>query len=64
LAKDGTIYVSTAAFSHGVKSLAQTILEESIHLRTNYSDMTREFQDELLRMIFSVAEHILQEPLG
>ena len=63
MAQNDTIYLSSSAFSHGVKSLAQTILEEHIHLKTNFADQTRQLQDEFLRTIFTVAEHILGEPL-
>lgn len=52
LAKEGKIFVAKAAFQKGTKEVASTLLEEFVHLRTGYSDMTRQLQtwlfDELL----------------
>lgn len=52
LAKEGRIFISKAAFQKGTKEVASTLLEEYIHLKTGFGDMTRQLQtwlfDELL----------------
>lgn len=53
LASEGKIFISKAAFQKGTKEVASTLLEEFIHLKTGYGDMTRQLQtwlfDELLQ---------------
>lgn len=52
LAKEDRIFIAKAAFQKGTKEVASTLLEEYVHLRTGFSDMTRQLQtwlfDELL----------------
>lgn len=52
LAKEDRIFIAKAAFQKGTKEVASTLLEEFVHLKTGYSDMTRQLQtwlfDELL----------------
>ncbi len=53
LAQEGKIFIAKAAFQKGTKEVASTLLEEFIHLKTGYGDMTRQLQtwlfDELLQ---------------
>lgn len=52
LAKEDRIFIAKAAFQKGTKEVASTLLEEFVHLKTGYADMTRQLQtwlfDELL----------------
>lgn len=52
LAKENRIFIAKAAFQKGTKEVASTLLEEFVHLKTGYSDRTRQLQtwlfDELL----------------
>lgn len=52
LAKEDRIFIAKAAFQKGTKEVASTLLEEYVHLKTGFSDTTRQLQtwlfDELL----------------
>lgn len=52
LAKEDRIFIAKAAFQKGTKEVASTLLEEYVHLKTGFSDMSRQLQtwlfDELL----------------
>jgi len=52
LAKEDRIFIAKAAFQKGTKEVTSTLLEEFVHLKTGYADMTRQLQtwlfDELL----------------
>jgi hypothetical protein len=63
LAKDGTIYLSKAALQQGTKQMASTLLEEFLHLKHGFADMTREMQTFLFDLVISMGEEINGEPL-
>ncbi|MDP9645853.1 hypothetical protein J2793_001286, partial [Paraburkholderia caledonica] len=47
----------------GTKQLASTLIEEYIHLRHGWKDMTRELQNFLFDKLVSVGEELVGEPL-
>jgi hypothetical protein len=64
LAQDGTIYISERVFDMGgTKQLASTLIEEYIHLRHGWKDLTRELQTFLFEKLVSVGEELVGEPL-
>ena len=63
LAKDNTIYISTACFLQGSKYLASTLYEEFVHLETGYKDCSRGLQTYLFDTIITQFETILGESL-
>lgn len=61
---DQKIVVSKACFKLGTKFLVSTLLEEYTHLKTGYSDMTREMQTHLFDTITTMVEHhVIKEPI-
>lgn len=56
LAKEGRIFIAKAAFQKGTKEVASTLLEEFVHLRTGYGDMTRQLQTWLFDEVLSQSE--------
>lgn len=64
LAQDGTIFVAERAFHlGGTKQLASTLIEEYVHLRHGWKDLTRELQSFLFEKLVSVGEELVGEPL-
>jgi hypothetical protein len=63
MAENETIFISKSAFAMGTKIVANTILEEYLHLKTRYSDCTRELQNHLFEIIISQGERLLKRPL-
>lgn len=64
LAKDETIYIAEIVLNMGgTKQLASTLIEEYIHLRHGWKDMTRELQNFLFDKLVSVGEELVGEPL-
>lgn len=64
LAADETIYIAERVFHlGGSKQLASTLIEEYIHLRHGWGDMTRELQSFLFDKLVSVGEELVGEPL-
>lgn len=61
--KRGIIYVGEQAFKQGTKYLAETLMEEYVHLKHKCSDETRHMQDILLNYTISIGELYLGEPL-
>lgn len=60
----GTILLNREAFKIGTKMVAETLIEEYIHLRYGHEDMTRSMQNLLFNKLVNLAEeHILKEPL-
>ena len=63
-AHKGTILLSREAFKIGTKMVAETLVEEYIHLEHGHKDLTRGMQNLLFNTIVNLAEeHILKEPL-
>ena len=60
LTKAGKIYLSEALFSNGQIIVTGTILEEHLHISNGFQDMTRNFQNHLINMLATVAEHLHQ----
>jgi len=56
LAKDDTIYISDKLFNMGKREIAVTIMEENEHLKTNYKDCTRAFQQHWINLFISEKE--------
>lgn len=56
LAKEGRIFIAKAAFQKGTKEVASTLLEEFVHLKTGYDDMTRQLQTWLFDELLSQSE--------
>lgn len=64
LAEDETIYIAERVFhSGGTKQLASTLIEEYLHLRHGWKDLTRELQTFLFDKLVSVGEELVGEPL-
>lgn len=64
LAEDKTIYIAERVFQlGGAKQLASTLIEEYVHLRHGYADMTRDLQSFLFDKLVSVGEELVGEPL-
>lgn len=53
LAKDNTIYISNLTFELGKDEIANTIIEEYIHLEYNVKDETREFQQKSIQLFIN-----------
>lgn len=59
-----TIWISERVFEiGGTKQLAATLMEEFIHLRHGWLDMTRELQNFLFEKVVSLGEELVGEPL-
>lgn len=56
LTKEGKIFIARAAFQKGTKEVASTLLEEFVHLKTGFSDETRQLQTWLFDELLSHAE--------
>jgi len=63
LAQDETIFIAERVFHMGTKQMASALIEEYIHLKHGYHDMTRELQTFLFDKIVSLGEEINGEPL-
>jgi hypothetical protein len=64
LAKDNTIFIAERVFTlGGSKQLASTLIEEYLHLKHGYKDMTRELQSYLFDKVVSLGEELQGEPL-
>jgi hypothetical protein len=64
LAKDETIFIAEQVLHMGgTKQLASTLIEEYIHLRHGWHDLTRELQTFLFDKLVSVGEELVGEPL-
>jgi len=64
LAHDETIFVAERVFHlGGTKQLAATLIEEYLHLRHGWADLTRELQSFLFEKLVSVGEELVGEPL-
>lgn len=64
LAENNTIYIAERVFHlGGSKQLASTLIEEYVHLRHGYEDMTRELQSFLFEKLVSIGEELAGEPL-
>lgn len=63
-AKDETIYIAERTLHlGGTKQLASTLIEEYLHLRHGWADMTRELQSFLFDKIVSLGEELQGKPL-
>jgi len=63
LAERDKIYISRQAFDIGTKMVANTLIEEYIHLRHGYADCTRAMQNFLFNKMISLGEQLKGEPL-
>lgn len=64
LAHNETIYIAERVFHlGGTKQLAATLIEEYLHLRHGWADLTRELQSFLFEKLVSVGEELVGEPL-
>jgi hypothetical protein len=64
LAENETIFVAERVFHlGGTKQLASTLIEEYLHLRHGWADLTRELQSFLFEKLVSVGEELVGEPL-
>jgi len=64
LAKDETIFIAERVFHlGGAKQLASTLIEEYLHLRHGWRDMTRELQSFLFDKMVSLGEEVVGEAL-
>lgn len=64
LAAKQTIYISERVFEiGGAKQLASTLIEEYLHLRHGWADLSRELQTYLFEKLVSVGEELAGEPL-
>ncbi len=64
LAEDETIFIAERVFQMGgAKQLASTLIEEYLHLRHGWKDMTRELQNFLFEKMVSIGEELVGQPL-
>lgn len=64
LAQDETIFIAERVFHlGGTKQLASTLIEEYVHLRHGWQDLTRELQNFLFEKLVSLGEELSGEPL-
>jgi hypothetical protein len=64
LAEDQTIYIAERAFQlGGSKQVASTLIEEYLHLKHDWRDMSRELQSFLFDKVVSLGEELQGEPL-
>lgn len=64
LAENETIFIAERVFQiGGTKQLASTLIEEYLHLRHGWRDLTRELQNFLFEKLVSVGEELVGEPL-
>lgn len=64
MAHEKTIYIASKVFNHGgTKLLASTLIEEYLHLRHGWQDMSREMQNFLFDKVVSLGEELTGEPL-
>lgn len=64
LAHNETIFIAERVFQlGGTKQLAATLIEEYLHLRHGWQDLTRELQSFLFEKLVSVGEELVGEPL-
>lgn len=64
LAENQTIFIAERVFQiGGTKQLAATLIEEYLHLRHGWRDLTRELQNFLFEKLVSVGEELVGEPL-
>lgn len=64
LALNETIFIAERVFHlGGTKQLASTLIEEYLHLRHGWADLTRELQSFLFEKLVSVGEELVGEPL-
>lgn len=64
LAVQQTIFISERVFQiGGAKQLASTLIEEYIHLRHGWPDLSREMQTFLFEKLVSVGEELVGDPL-
>jgi hypothetical protein len=64
LAQDQTIFIAERVFHlGGTKQLASTLIEEYLHLRHGWKDLTRELQSFLFEKLVSIGEELTGEPL-
>lgn len=64
LAKNDVIYIAERVFHiGGTKQLASTLIEEYLHLRHGWKDMSRELQNHLFEKMVSLGEDLIGEPL-
>lgn len=63
LAEGGKIVLTVGCFNQGTKIVAQAVLEEYLHLKYGFQDLTRPFQTHLFEQIITLGERILEEPL-
>lgn len=61
--KEHIIILSTEILKDGVRHVAQALAEEGMHLRTGYSDRTRQLQTHLFKQIIRLGEIITGEKL-
>lgn len=64
LAHNETIYIAERVFHlGGTKQLASCLIEEYLHLRQGWADLTRELQSFLFDKVVSLGEELMGEPL-
>lgn len=64
MAENETIFIAERVFQiGGTKQLASTLIEEYLHLRHGWRDLTRELQNFLFEKLVSVGEELVGEPL-
>jgi len=64
MAYNGTIYIAERVFHlGGTKQLASALIEEYLHLRHGWEDMTRPLQNFLFEKMVSLGEELVGEPL-
>ena len=51
-----TILLSEKVFDMGTREVVNTMIEENEHLKTGYSDETRQFQTHLINLLISSFE--------
>jgi hypothetical protein len=63
VAMDGKIFIAERVFHQGTKQIASTLIEEYLHLKFGFKDLSRELQTYLFDRIVSMGEELRGEGL-
>ena len=59
----GEVFISEDVFETGLQKLIETIIEESMHLKSGHTDRTREFQDALIKEMVNIMKNAYAYPI-
>lgn len=59
----GEVFISEEVFEAGLQKLIETIIEESMHLKSGHTDKTRGFQDALIKEMVNIMKNAYAYPI-